>query len=152
MGNNELSIKKLCVDDVDEIQALFKDIFTKEPWNDDWSDENQLREYMLDLIDGRNPLSIGLFENDTLIGLSLGRIMHWHTGNEYYIYEFCIKTERQGNGYGTEFLRQVTEYVKQTGIQHIFLQTENTVPAYEFYLKNGFHELEGHVSLVKELG
>ena len=105
---------------------------------------------MLDLIDGRNPLSIGLFENNTLIGLSLGRIMHWHTGNEYYIYEFCIKTERQGNGYGTEFLRQVTEYIKSIGIQHIFLQTENTVPAYEFYLKNGFHELEGHVSLVKE--
>ena len=37
------------------------------------------------------------------------------------------------------------------GVDHTFLQTENNVPAYAFYRKNGFTELEGHVSLVRKL-
>ncbi|MBQ4166528.1 MAG: GNAT family N-acetyltransferase, partial [Oscillospiraceae bacterium] len=93
--------------------------------------------------------SFGLYEGDELIGLSLGSVMHWCTGTEYYIFEFCIKTENQGKGAGTAFLKQVEEYVQAKQITHIFLQTERTVPAYEFYCKNGFTELSDHVSLYK---
>ena len=40
---------------------------------------------------------------------------------------------------------------KELGLKQIFLQTEAHVPAYEFYKKNGYIELEGHVSFAKEL-
>jgi len=44
----------------------------------------------------------------------------------------------------------VEKFVEEKGISHIFLQTERTVPAFEFYKKNGFTELCDHVSFVKE--
>lgn len=43
------------------------------------------------------------------------------------------------------------EAIKELGLKQIFLQIEAHVPAYEFYKKNGYTELEGHVSFAKEL-
>lgn len=34
---------------------------------------------------------------------------------------------------------------------HIFLLTENNVPAFEFYKKIGFYELKNNVAFVKKL-
>lgn len=84
-GNKMILIKKLSVDFIEEIKTLFAEIFTNEPWNDDWSDENQLHNYILDLTGNRNSLAIGLFEDDEFIGMALGSIKHWYTGTEYYI-------------------------------------------------------------------
>lgn len=145
-----LRLKQLNPEQIEEIKALFAEIFTAEPWNDDWSNPQQLHNYILDLIGNRNSLSLGLYDDNELIGLSLGSIIHWCTGTEYYIFEFCIKAEIQRKGVGTEFLRMVEEHSKAKGATHIFLQTERTVPAYHFYLKNSFTELKDHVSLFKE--
>ena len=85
-----MELKELSIKDINEIKQLFYDIFTREPWNDDWSNETQLHEYISDLIGNRNSLSFGLYEENELIGLSLGSVIHWCTGTEYYIFEFCI--------------------------------------------------------------
>ena len=146
-----MEIKELSIKDIEEIKSLFYDIFTKEPWNDDWSDETQLHEYITDLIGNRNSLPLGLYEENELIGLSLGSIMHWCTGTEYYIYEYCIKKEMQGRGIGSMFLELVEAYARDRSATHIFLQTERTVPAFEFYKTNGFTELKDHVSLFKNI-
>ena len=146
-----MDIIRLGADRFGELKLLFRDTFTNPPWNDDWSDDIQLTEYLLDLTGSRNSLAFGLLDGDRLVGLSLGSIMHWCTGTEYYIYEFCIDRSRQHEGLGTFFLHGIEDAVRDMGVDHIFLQTENNVPAYDFYRKNGFTELEGHVSLVRKL-
>lgn len=142
-------IKKLENSNFDDIKNLFRDVFMNEPWNDDWSNEEQLDNYILDLTGNRNSLAIGIYEDDTLLGISLGSIIHWCTGTEYYIFEYCIDREKQQQGLGTKFFAEIESYVKDLGVNHVFLQTERNLPAYTFYKKNGFNELEGHASLVK---
>ncbi len=112
--------------------------------------DRRLRRNVIFIIGNRNSLTLGLFEKDELIGLSIGSMIHWYTGTEYYIQEFCIKAEKQGKGIGTEFLKAVEQYIKNKQITHIFLQTERTVPAYNFYKKNDFVEMKDHVSFYKE--
>jgi aminoglycoside 6'-N-acetyltransferase I len=146
----DTELRKLNVDNISEIKEFFFEVFSKEPWNDDWSDDNQLQAYIMDLIGNPNSLALGLCENGTMVGLSMGSIRHWYSGTEYYIDEFCIKTEEQGRGLGTNFINAIELYIKQKGMKHIFLQTERTVPAYNFYKKNGYFELEDHVSFVKQ--
>ena len=146
-----MDIIKLGAERFGEIKLLFLDVFTNPPWNDDWSDDIQLTEYLLDLTGNRNSLAFGLFDGDKLVGISLGSIVHWCSGTEYYIYEFCISRSRQHEGLGTFFLHGIEDIVRNMRIDHIFLQTENNVPAFDFYRKNGFTELEGHVSLVHKL-
>lgn len=172
-------IKELDETYFDEIKELFRSVFMAPPWNDDWSDENQLNEYLLDLMRVRTPLVLGLYDeaegtdedsciidnkqadkiqpdkkqldkkyfgNKELVGISIGNIKHWWGGTEYHIEELCIKTDRQGEGLGSQFFDLIEEYLKKRDISQIFLMTEKRVPAYEFYKNRGFEEIEGQVS------
>ena len=152
MDKMKYCFKRLDESAADSVRELFFSVFTKEPWNDDWSDENQLRLYIQDLIGQNNSLTFGLYEDEELIGLSMGRIKHWYTGTEYCIDELCIRTARQGEGIGTLFVSEMEKACRELGLTHIFLLTENNVPAFAFYQKCGFYQLENNVAFAKELG
>lgn len=144
-------IKELTIEKIDIIKSFFKDVFMREPWNDDWSDDEQLHQYITDIIGNRNSLAFGLFEEEQLLGLALGNIKHWYTGTEFFVEEFCVKTEMQGQGLGTEFLRLLEVELRVRDIKTIFLMTGKEMPAFEFYRKNGFEEIINHVSLKKDI-
>lgn len=143
--------KRIGMAEIEVIKSVFTDVFTIEPWNDDWSDNNQLHFYLTDLIGQSNSLTYGLFEEGNLIAVSLGHIRHWYSGTEYYIDELFVQTEKQKSGIGTYFIKEIEKGIKEIGLVHIFLQTENNVPAYVFYQKNGYIELKNHVAFVKNL-
>ena len=151
MEQNAYRLERLVAGDSAAVKELFLSVFTGEPWNDDWSDERQLDAYLHDLTGQSNSLTYGLYDGETLVGLSMGHIKHWYTGTEYYIDEFCIRTDRQGLGLGTIFMQAVERDIRKMGLTQIFLQTGADVPAYRFYLRNGFTELKGHVSFAKRI-
>lgn len=146
----KLDLKELNVNQIEEIKSFFVSVFMREPWNDDWSDGEQLHSYIMDLIGNPNSLVLGFYENGEMIGLSMGGIKHWYSGTEYYIDELCIKTEEQGHGLGTRFVKEIEAFLEKRGIRDIFLQTEREMPAYQFYQKKGFIALKDHVSFYKE--
>lgn len=145
-------VKKLSLTDKKAITDLFAGVFTREPWNDDWSDTAQLDRYIMDLIGQDHSLAFGLYDGDSLIGIALGYVSHWYTGTEYIINELCIQTERQGAGAGTFFLAEIEKALQQLGIKQIFLLTDPKLPAFSFYTKNGFIAEKSRVTLVKKLG
>ena len=147
-----LKLKRLNIEDKEAITNVFISVFTKEPWNDDWSDKKQLDMYINDLVGQNYSLTYGLFDDDKLIGIALGYIKHWYSGTEYIINEFCIKTERQGAGAGTFFISEIEKAIKELGVKQIFLLTDSNVPAYNFYKKNGFNEEETTRPMVKRFG
>ena len=147
----ELFLRRLDTSSIELVKTFFADVFTNEPWNDDWSDGEQLHNYILDLTGQSYSLTLGLFEGEELVGLSMGYIKHWFRGTEYIIDEFCISRSRQHQGLGTKFMQEIERYIKSIGLKAIFLQTDRDLPAYEFYKKNGFTELQGHVSFAKTL-
>lgn len=144
-------LKQLSISDIEQIKAFFADVFTREPWNDDWSDKNQLHLYISNLIGNSNSLTLALFENGEMVGLAIGNKRYWYAGTEYYIDELCIKTSEQGRGLGKSFIEEIEKFLVSIDVHHIFLQTERTVPAYEFYKKLGFWELKDHVSFGKDI-
>lgn len=135
--------------DFEDIKTLFRSVFTQPPWNDDWSDDEQLNQYLMDLMGARTPLVLGLVENETLVGISIGSIRHWYEGTEYIIDELCIRTDLQGRGYGSQFLALIEEHLKSLGLHTIYLTTERNVPAYHFYRSRGFRELPNDIALFK---
>jgi aminoglycoside 6'-N-acetyltransferase I len=146
-----MELGKLTGADREIITELFRDVFTNEPWNDDWSDEEQLYAYITDLTGQSYSLTFGFFDGDQLVALSMGYIKHWYSGTEYIINELCIRTERQGAGAGTFFIREIEKAIRELGIKQIFLLTDSNVPAYEFYRKNGFTEQTTNVSFSKRV-
>ena len=142
-------IREIAPQDLEEIKKLFRSVFSSPPWNEDWSDEQQLDEYLKDLIEVRGSLLFGLYEEEQLIGISLGKIKHWCGGTEYYIEELCIRNGYQGKGYGKEFFALIEGKIKERGIHTIYLMTDRNQPAYEFYKKIGFRELPELTSFFK---
>ena len=166
-------IREIFLSDLKEIKDLFRSVFSGPPWNEDWSDETQLSEYLKDLIEVRGSLLFGLYDEEgtltsssevaqsrdglpaskmhgSLIGISLGKIKHWCGGTEYYIEELCIRSDLQGQGYGREFFRLIEEKLSELGLHTIYLMTDRNQPAYEFYKKLGFRELPELTSFFKE--
>ena len=135
---------------LDLMANLYKDSFMGEPWNDNWSDPVQLNEYIKEISCHYNSLNYGLFIDGKLSALSIGLIRHWWEGTNYNIEELCVSPNLQGKGIGTRFLEMIEEDIKKRGLKGIFLQTDLDKPSYKFYLKNGFEELDKHVSFYKK--
>ncbi len=151
MEKDRYEIKRIGPEEAPAIKELFSSVFTRAPWNDDWSDQEQLDAYIRDLTGQNNSLTYGLYEGETLTGVSMGQIKHWYSGTEYCIDEYCIRTEAQGRGLGSLFLAEIEKQIRELGLVQIFLQTEITAPAYRFYRKQGFSELKEHVSFAKQI-
>lgn len=134
-----------------QMAELYKEAFSGEPWNDDWSNAEQLSEYMKDICLGYNALNYGLLIDGKLVGISAGRISHWWEGTNYNIAELCISPAYHRQGIGSKFLELIEQSVREKGIAGIFLQTDNDKPSYHFYIKNGFEDLDKHVSLYKSV-
>ncbi|NQN82556.1 GNAT family N-acetyltransferase [Streptococcus suis] len=147
-----MELKELAVADIEMVKQLFLSVFSQEPWNDDWSDEEQLDCYIGDLLGHSRALCFGLFDQEKLISLSLGYIRYWYEGTEYRIEEFCMSRDYQGQGIGKDFLKRIEEQLVERKIVHILLQTERNLPAYFFYQKYGFRTLEEDVTMVKKVG
>ncbi len=134
-----------------QMAELYRKAFGSEPWNDDWSNSEQLNEYIRDIACSYSSLNYGLLTDGRLAAVTIGMIRHWWEGTNYCIEEFCVSPEMQGNGIGTAFMKMIENDVRGRGIAGIFLQTDNDKPSYRFYLKNGFNEMKAHVSFFKRL-
>ncbi len=134
-----------------QMAELYKVAFGCEPWNDDWSDENQLKEYVKEISCSFNSLNYGLLINGRLSAVSIGMIRHWWEGTNYNIEEFCVSPDLQGQNIGSRFMGMIEEDIKSRGLSGIFLQTDSNKPAYRFYIKNRFNELNSHVSFYKRV-
>ena len=134
-----------------QIAELFKNAFGCAPWNDDWRDEIQLKEYIKEISCSFHSLNYGLFIDGKLSAISLGMIRHWWEGTNYRIEEFCVSPDLQGKGVGSRFMKMIEKDVQKRGLSGIFLQTDHDKPSYQFYQKNGFHQLVSDVSFYKKV-
>ena len=132
-----------------EVAELYRRSFAGEPWNDDWSDIEQLMEYIKDISGGYNHLNYGLLIDGKLAAVSLGSIRHWWEGTNYNLEELCVDPKLQGQGIGSRFMEMIEEDIRERGVAGIFLQTDSDKPAYTFYMNKGFKELHTHVSFFK---
>ncbi|MBQ8260907.1 MAG: GNAT family N-acetyltransferase [Lachnospiraceae bacterium] len=130
---------------------LYREAFSGPPWNDDWSDSVQLTEYMKDISRAYRALNYGLLVDGKLVCMSVGRINHWWEGTNYNIDELCVSPEFQSQGLGSRFLALIEADIRKKGLAGIFLQTDNDKPSYHFYHKNGFTDLDAHISLYKSV-
>ena len=144
-----MKVRELDASYYEDIKGLFREVFSAPPWNEDWSDEEQLDNYLLELMEVRNPIVFGLYDDEELIGISIGKIKHWCEGTEYFIEELCIRADRQGKGYGKEFFSQIESKLQERGLDTIFLMTNRDQPAYGFYKKIGFREIPELASFIK---
>lgn len=84
-----------------------------------------------------------------VIALSVGYKKPWIDGIEYYIDQFCVDYNYQGQGTGSLFIKLIENEILNEGLNAMILNTESGYPSEKFYIKNGFVKLNDLVILAK---
>lgn len=152
-----MELRKLSLADTESVKNLVFAAFSEPPWNDDWSDSAQFHQYIVDLTQNANSLTLGLYSADAnerdacLVAVSMGRIIHWFEGTEYFIDDLCVRPDLQGQGIGSLFMSKIEDYLRRIDVKAIVLRSEREIPAYFFYCKLGFVENAKSVFFTKTL-
>lgn len=121
---------------------LFIEVFTKASWNDTYDSRTQVIDFFQNHMDNDYFVGYGLESQNRMIAASIGMKKPWINGMEYYIDQFYVKTDWQGKGTGSLFLKLIESEIRTEKMNAIILNTEKGFPAENFYLKNGFRSNE----------
>lgn len=146
---DRLFLDKITSDKLEEVVDVYIETFTREPWNDVYESRQQVVKYMESYLDNNYFLGYLAYLNDQVVGVSIGMKKPWIEGMEYYIDEFCIDYKFQARGIGSWFIGEIEKDIIKKGMNGIILNTEEGLPSYDFYLKNGFRDLKELKILVK---
>lgn len=145
----QLKVIKLEEYMIDECADLYMDTFSKEPWNDEYESRQQVVEFFKNHIKNNYFLGYVAIMDKKIIALSIGMKKPWIKGMEYYIDEFCVSDLMQGQGVGSQFLKEIEKINEEDGIGGMILNTDKGYPSYNFYIKNGFKSINDLIVLGK---
>lgn len=146
---NHLALYELSDSLVDSCVDLFIETFSGKPWNDVYDSRNQVFEFFKNHMNNNYFVGYVLKDKSNVIALSVGMKKPWINGMEYYIDQFCVKVDMQGQGIGSQFLKMIETDIKSRGMNAIILNTEKGFPSEKFYLKNGFNSLDELIVFAK---
>jgi aminoglycoside 6'-N-acetyltransferase I len=131
-------IQKFKKSRLDSCVDLFHRVFTGPPWNDKWPSHSHVKAYLEDIVDAPGFIGILGFEKESLTGMLLGNIRRWYSGDQFWIYEFCIDNNFQRKGLGTQMVSFLKSELSRENVFSIALLTERESAAAAFYEKKGF--------------
>lgn len=148
--DENLLMRKFTMKDTDKCVELFKEVFSAYPWCDEWVSFEQTKSYLVELVE--NPVFEGFvaYEGSDIVAVCFGHRRSWWTGREFFIDEFYVRNESQGNGIGTKMLNYVKENLIEGNYTRLLLLTNKGIPAEEFYIKNGFYNNQNRTVMVNE--
>ena len=135
--------------DLDICTEIYVGAFTAPPINFHWITNEKARRYINDLT--RTPSFFGFTYSvdGKIVAFCLGALDNYFAGNVYEIKEFAVDPNHQRSGVGSAFLKELEIKLAGYNVSAISLNTSHMLPAFEFYLKNGYEEVTENVSLTK---
>lgn len=128
-------------EDINVQIALYTDVFSGEPWNDQL-DAAEMELYFSRMLAMNSFIGYTLRGDGAVIGGALGFVRPWYKGIQYHMDSFYIAGAVQGQGAGTWCLNGILQDLKKRNIPNIILDTEKGMPSEAFYRKNGFSQSE----------
>jgi aminoglycoside 6'-N-acetyltransferase I len=137
--------------DMDRCVQVFMEVFSREPWGDQWPTPQRARDYLLDLANAPGFRGFVAHEGSAILGMCFGHKVRWWAGDEYFVDEFCIDSDMQQRGLGTQLMTHSKKALMREGVQFMFLLTDRQTPAESFYVRQGFQTSAKTVFMYKRL-
>lgn len=116
---------------------LYVKVFNDPPWSESWTYATA-KERLSDLIHTPKFMGFLLYEEDLLVGFIGGNGKVTDTGASFYIAEFFINPNAQGNGYGSKLLAYLEKELIRQGVCSVYLLTSLGDVAEKFYIRQGY--------------
>lgn len=145
-----MNIREFKSSDLELCVELFIDVFNREPWNDQWTND-RAKQYLMNFVNTPGFNGVVAANEPAIKGFIFGVSKCWWKGNEFFIHELCVRGDHHRSGIGTNMLQYLEQILIKEGIEDIALLTNRDIPAEMFYVKNGFKEIKRIVFLAKNI-
>ena len=123
--------------DLGECVSLFKQAFSIEPWNENWT-ESQAKLRLECIFNTPYFFGLTVWEEEEILGFCMGNAEPYLAKKVFSLREICIKPDKQCNGIGSNLLAELVNRLNIEGITEVNLTTKPGSRVERFYLNNGF--------------
>ena len=137
--------------DLDDCIRIYHDAFTAPPLSYTWLTKEKAWRYVRDLTQTPGFIGYTYWENDEMIAFIFGILDNYFEGTMFCVEELAVASNQHGKGIGTKVIALLETKLAGFAVEAISLQTSRSLPAYKFYIKNGYEEVSDSVSMMKWL-
>lgn len=141
-----MNIRRAGKKDIKEIAEIYRLESSKKPYCQNWDEKDSIKKISEFLND-----YIYILENEKIMGFIIVKIRIDHNGKTAFVEELWIKSEYQGKGYGTMLMQFIEKEFKKLNIQSIFLISDKTSKAFNFYKKLKFEPYQKYILMGKNI-
>ncbi len=134
-------IRKYVDSDLTACAEIMMKVYNNEMWQCRWSPETA-KNYLQDYAGCSKFVGYTLLIDGAVKGAVFCHEKVWWNNSEIFIDEMFVSPEFQRQGYGTELLNAVEQYISEHKLAGFTLSTNRYSPAPDFYRKNGFSDAE----------
>ena len=145
-----MKLKKFELRDLTACAEIMMSVYNNELWQCRWSLDTA-KDYLRDYAEYKKFIGYVLWLDDEIKGAIFCHEKIWCNNSEIFIDEIFISPELQRQGYGTELLNVVENYIKEHNLVGFTLTTNRFTPAPKFYRKNNFSDAEHVLFMFKEV-
>lgn len=138
-------------EDLDTCVEIYIAAFTTPPLNYDFLTKEKTRRYLQDLTRAAGFLGYTYWRAEEMIAFCFGTLDNYFRGAIFEVAEFAVLPKLQRNGIGSEIMRLLETKLAGHKVSAVSLHTSRELPAFNFYMKNGYEELHENVTLMKWL-
>ena len=136
-----IDIKQMDEAWIEKCAYLYQSAYKNEPWNEEYSIV-EITDYLSRFLNSGTKRAYVLVLDEEIIGVALGLIVPC-VGSDYFrLEDICLSPQYQRNGFGSRFIKLISDCVLKENCDSILLGTQKDYPAHNFYLKNDFQEID----------
>lgn len=131
-----MKIRVIKRNDIEKCAQLYAEVFSSEPWHENWS-PSLAYERLMHFYDSKGFVGV-LAEEKEIFSFALGNIEPFYSGAFFYLREMCTKPNAQNQGIGKKTIKSLEDTLASMEVKNIYLITERSIPAANFYTACGF--------------
>ena len=136
-----IDIKQMDEAWIEKCAYLYQSAYKNEPWNEEYSIV-EITDYLSRFLNSGTKRAYVLVLDEEIIGVALGLIVPC-VGSDYFrLEDICLSPQYQRNGFGSRFIKLISDCVLKENCDSILLGTQKDYPAHNFYLNNDFQEID----------
>lgn len=120
---------------------IMTEVYNNDLWQCHWSMETA-KSYLQDFANSEKFVGYTLVIENEIRGAIFAHEKIWWNNSEIFVDEMFISPALHRQGYGSELLMAVENYIKEHKLAGFTLTTNRFAPAPNFYRKNGFFDCD----------
>lgn len=124
-------------DDLEDGAELYRTVFNRPPWNDEWTVETA-RNRLSEILETPGYRGYKASLEGELVGFVVGNLEQWDTGRRFFVEELCVHPDDQQRGIGTRLVERLIDELRDADVERAYLVTMTDGSARSFYESNGF--------------